>query len=66
MHYSGERRSLVFRSPRPLRYAKAFVFWVKTALQVVVGLIGKKEDKTGNRPFSAKSVTICDHFGEKR
>ena len=31
--------SLVFRSPRPLRDAKAFLFWVKKALQVVVGLV---------------------------
>ena len=37
--FLGRTSSLVFRSPRPLRYAKAFVFWVKTALQVVVGLV---------------------------
>ena len=31
--------SLVFRSPRPLRDARAFLFWVKPALQVVVGQV---------------------------
>ncbi len=54
--------SLVFRSPRPLRDAKAFLFWVKTALQVVVGLVTYEKTLLEYWLLLLENAIFCDQF----